>query len=59
MDFKNMKARKVRHVRLFLRRYVERLQVGVFTDPNVAKLGPMKMVTRSQLLLKSRHPNFV
>ncbi len=44
MDLKNMKARKVRHaIRLCSELITLPRQVGVFTDPNVAKLLPMKM----------------
>ena len=49
MDLKNMKARKVctypRTESLGSRQLIASdTQVGVFTDPNVAKLTPMKNV---------------
>lgn len=46
MDFKNMKATKVRLAGLYLTYglFSPFIQVGVFTDPNIAKLQPMKTV---------------
>lgn len=46
MDLKNMKARKVCNIKIidvFVN--LENLQVGVFTDPNVSQLTPMKTVS--------------
>ena len=49
MDLKNMNPRKVRrYIAASHRLYFEAdqiAQVGVFTDPNVAKLAPMQMVS--------------
>lgn len=48
MDLKNMKARKVLDVIYAMEIYsVEITQVGVFTDPNVAKLLPMQTALAS------------
>ena len=47
MDLKNMKARKVIDPTLYFLPIDKSFQVGVFTDPNVAKLRPMKTVSIS------------
>ena len=49
MDLKNMNPRKVRrYISVsyhFCSEADRKFQVGVFTDPNVAKLAPMQMVS--------------